>query len=56
MRCTAKQEAATSCGHGPVSSYPVTASTTYADGTLSVAWSPDSAHIASGGADTEVHL
>src|SRR6266567_2819807 len=37
-------------------SYLVPSSTAYADGTLSVAWSPDGMHIASGGADTIVHL
>ena len=39
-----------------ISSYPVASSATYADGTLSVAWSPDSTHLASGGADTVVHI
>ena len=37
-------------------SYPIPSSTAYADGTLSVAWSPDGKHLASGGADTMVHL
>jgi WD40 repeat protein len=37
-------------------SYLVPSSTAYADGTLSVAWSPDGKHLASGGADTIVHL
>ena len=40
----------------PLMSYPVPSSAGYADGTLSVAWSPDSASLASGGADTIVHL
>jgi WD40 repeat protein len=39
-----------------ISSYPVASNTTYADGTLSVAWAPDSTHIALGGGDTVVHL
>src|SRR6266700_3252385 len=37
-------------------SYPILSSTVYADGTLSVAWSPDGKHFASGGADTIVHF
>jgi WD40 repeat protein len=37
-------------------SYPIPSSAGYADGTLSVTWSPDSKHLASGGADTVVHL
>jgi len=37
-------------------SYPIPSSTAYADGTLSVAWSLDGKHLASGGADTIVHL
>lgn len=37
-------------------SYPIPSSTAYADGTLSVAWSPDGMRLASGGADTMVHL
>ena len=36
--------------------YAVPSSTGYADGTLSVAWSPDSMRLALGGADTIVHL
>ena len=40
----------------PLVSYPVPSSAGYADGTLSVAWSPDSTRLASGGADTLVHL
>src|SRR5258706_53868 len=37
-------------------SYPVPSSAGYVDGTLSMAWSPDGTHLASGGADTIVHL
>ncbi len=37
-------------------SYPIPSSEGYADGTLSVAWSPDSTRLASGGADTLAHL
>src|SRR6266700_3260534 len=37
-------------------SYPILSSTAYADGTLSMAWSPDGKHLASGGADTIVHF
>ena len=40
----------------PYISYPIPSSTIYADGTFSVAWSSDGTHIASGGADTIVHL
>jgi eukaryotic-like serine/threonine-protein kinase len=39
-----------------LASYPVPSSAGYADGTLSVAWSPDGRRIASGGADALVHL
>jgi WD40 repeat protein len=39
-----------------ISSYPVPSSAAYANGTFSVAWSPNSSRIASGGADTIVHL
>ncbi len=37
-------------------SYPIPSSAVYAEGTFNVAWSPDSTHIASGGADTMIHL
>lgn len=39
-----------------VNSSLVPSGTAYADGTLSLAWSPDGTRIASGGADTIVHL
>jgi WD40 repeat protein len=39
-----------------ISSYPVPSSAAYADGTFSVAWSSNSSRIASGGADTMIHL
>lgn len=37
-------------------SYPVPSSAGYADGTLSIAWSPNSARLALGGADIVVQL
>lgn len=37
-------------------SYAIPSAGDYADGTLTVAWSPDSKHLASGGADAVVHL
>jgi eukaryotic-like serine/threonine-protein kinase len=36
--------------------YPIPSSSAYADGTLSVAWSHDGKHLASGGAETIVQL
>jgi WD40 repeat protein len=37
-------------------SYPIPSSADDADGTMSVSWSPDSKYVASGGADSTVHL
>lgn len=37
-------------------SYSTSSTDGYADGTLTLAWSPDGNHLASGGADSVVHL